>query len=454
MKKLAHGLLIVLAASYIGACTALEQKEIVPELPVDEAYLDFGENNTASASVYNGWPESFEQGSKTSYAAANVTLSTGSWWMSDALIGSLTSDRKNGTRSVRIQNSGRLRMNFNLTQGASQVTILHAKFGTDANSSWELWASTNGGSSWLKLGNTVTTTSTTLSSASFGMSIGGSVRFEIRKLGGGRLNIDDIRVFTNNTTATKDNHLTLGNPSGATTSTSNTNNYLMVKAQYALAYQNSRGSARWVSWHLSPAWLGTASRCDCFTVDNSLPSGFFRATSSHYTNTGFDRGHITPSADRNLNSSDNAATFLMSNIIPQAPNLNRQTWANLEAYCRQLINQGNELYIISGGYGQGGSGSQGGVTNTIANGAITVPSRNWKVIVVLPIGSNDVNRVTTSTRVIAVDMPNAQNVNSSWGIYRTSVDAIEASTGLNLLSNVPVAIQNVIEAVVDNGPTS
>jgi endonuclease G, mitochondrial len=47
-------------------------------------------------------------------------------------------------------------------------------------------------------------------------------------------------------------------------------------------------------------------------------------------------------------------------------------------------------------------------------------------------------------------MPNVQGIrNNDWRIYRTSVDAIEAATGYNFLSNVPVAIQNVIEASVD-----
>lgn len=175
---------------------------------------------------------------------------------------------------------------------------------------------------------------------------------------------------------------------------------------------------------------------------------------SNYTNTGFDRGHQCPSDDRDFSATDNAATFLMTNIMPQAPKLNQITWAALETYCRTLIAAGNELYIIAGGYGTGGTGSNGGVTNSIAGGAINVHSYYWKVIVVLPIGSNDVSRVTTSTRVIAVKMPNTQTVsNQAWGTYRFSVNSIESLTGYDFLSNVSTSIQSVIEASVDNGPT-
>ena len=228
----------------------------------------------------------------------------------------------------------------------------------------------------------------------------------------------------------------------------------MVKTQFTLAYNNSRGTPAWVAWHISPEWDGTAARCDCFATDNALPAGFYKATTSNYTNTGFDRGHQCPSADRDLTSADNASTFLMTNIMPQSPNLNQITWAALETYCRTLMGAGNEMYVYSGGYGSGGTGSLGGVTTTIAGGAITVPSNYWKVIVVLPQGSNDVARVSTSTRVIAVNMPNNQTVNAqTWGYYRVSVASLQNTLGYNFLSNVSTSIQNVIEASADTGPT-
>ncbi|MDZ4756584.1 MAG: DNA/RNA non-specific endonuclease [Bacteroidota bacterium] len=412
------------------------------------------EKPTASVS---GFPEQFESGTKTAYAAANVTLASGSWNLSNALIGTSSSDRKNGSQAVRITSTGIVSMNFNVTAGASQVLVAHAKYGSDGSSTWQLDASTDGGSTWAQVGSTQTTSSTTLSTASFSMSYTGNVRFRIKKLTGTsyRINIDDFDIQDNGSaTATRDDNMGMGNPSGATTSTSDSNNYLMSKTQYTLAYNNSKAGPKWVSWHLSSAWKGSATRCDCFTGDASLPTGYFKSTTGNYTNTGFDRGHMCPSDDRDGSAADNAATFLMTNIMPQAPVLNQQTWASLETYCRTLLTQGYECYIISGAYGQGGTGSNGGTTNTINNGKINVGSRYWKVIVVLPIGSNDASRVSTATRVIAVDMPNNQNVNSnSWGYYRTTVDAIESATGYNFLSNISTTIQSTIESAVDSGLT-
>jgi endonuclease G len=76
------------------------------------------------------------------------------------------------------------------------------------------------------------------------------------------------------------------------------------------------------------------------------------------------------------------------------------------------------------------------------------------VVVVLPEGSSDASRVTTGTRVIAINTPNTTSINTNWGTYRTTVDAIESATGYNILSAVSTAVQDVVEARVDNGPTS
>jgi endonuclease G len=252
---------------------------------------------------------------------------------------------------------------------------------------------------------------------------------------------------------TRDPHLALGNPSNATKDERNADNFLIEHPQFVLSYNRSRGTANWVAWHLSKAWRGTAKRQNNFRPDTSIPSAWFRATTTHYTNSGFDRGHMCPSDDRDGSEEDNSATFLMTNIVPQAPKNNQETWRLLEEYCRRLADEGNEMYIYSGVYGSGGIGSNG-QRSTLADGQITVPARIWKVIVVLPVGTNDIARINANTRIIAVDTPNTQAVEEKpWGDYRVSVRDIERATGLNFFAGLPQALQNTIETKVDNGPT-
>ena len=251
-------------------------------------------------------------------------------------------------------------------------------------------------------------------------------------------------------TAATDSTLVMGNPSNATTNESDFGNYLLKEGYYSVSYNRDRGMSNWVSWHVVPTDLGSISRQDDFRANSNLPAGWYQVQNTSYGSSGFDRGHMCPSADRTSSIEANSSTFLMTNMIPQAPRNNQITWAGLEDYCRTLVQAGNELYIISGSYGEGGTTTSGGLATTIDNGRITVPANVWKVVVVIANGANDLSRVTSSTRVISVIMPNNDNITNDWKSYRTSVDFIEQETGYDILSKVSVATQNTIEARVDN----
>ncbi|SFB93460.1 GEVED domain-containing protein [Kaistella jeonii] len=153
------------------------------------------EPQTTCTTLSAPW-EDFEIGTKGPYATGNVTCTAGSWNMSDALIGNIPNDKKNGNSSVRMQNAGVISMNFDLTNGLGTVNILHAVFGSDFSSTWRLEASTDGGVTWTDyVSSTITTSSTTLTNQSFTVNLSGNVRFRIVKISGiNKINIDDIYV--------------------------------------------------------------------------------------------------------------------------------------------------------------------------------------------------------------------------------------------------------------------
>ncbi len=233
-------------------------------------------------------------------------------------------------------------------------------------------------------------------------------------------------------------HLAMGNPSNAG---ENPNNYLMIKPQYALSYSRERGTPNWVAWQLNQSWLGNTERQNDFRPDDSLPSDWYRVKPNDYTGSGYDRGHMVPSADRTATVQDNSATFLMTNIVPQTPDNNRGAWRELEEYCRYLVKQGKELYIIAG--------VDGGSRRIGRNKVVTAPSYTWKVIVVLDQPGQGLQGISQDTRVIAVNVTNRQNTGDDWKRYIVSVDEIEAKTGYNFLTKVPESIQQVIESKVD-----
>jgi endonuclease G len=429
--------------------------------------------------------ENFEYGTKTGYASAAVTLSTGSWTLNDALIGNSAADAKNGAASARLR-TGDITMNFDI-KGITTLYIQHAKYGTDANTTWQLFESTDGGTTYTQVGKDIAETTTTLVLDSFKIASAPKVRFQIKKTSATvRVNIDDITfkgigdpgvtvnvpdtppADTSNTSSAAtprkvtigsdappssgdNSNLLFGNPSGASTVTND--NFLIDQGYYVESYNATKGEPNWVSWHLDATNITSASgRQNTFAAYSGLPIGDYQVQSNSYSGSGFDRGHNCPSADRTSSVNANDATFLMTNMIPQAPQNNQQTWGNLENYLRDQVTAGNEVYIVMGNYGTGGVGSLSTtVVNSINNNHVNVPSNVWKIAVILPVGNGDLARVTASTRVIAVNTPNINSINSDWTKYITTLQAIETATGFNLLSNLPSTVKASLETKVDPG---
>ncbi len=235
-------------------------------------------------------------------------------------------------------------------------------------------------------------------------------------------------------------HLALGNPSNAVTNPVNANNYLMVSDAFALSYNRDKAIANWVAWRLTAGDLGDAERQNDFRPDDRLPAGWNRIIPADYTGSGFDRGHLCPSVDRSRSVEINSATFLMTNIAPQTPDLNQGPWEKLETYSRSIVRRFGNLYIVAGSYG---------TSRELEKSKITVPTNFWKIILILPPGT-DISAINSDTRVIAVDMPNAGGIKEkNWRDYRTTAREIEQKTGNDFFSNLPKNIQNDLETKVD-----
>ncbi len=253
----------------------------------------------------------------------------------------------------------------------------------------------------------------------------------------------------------------LGNPSNATTDTTNHGHYLILRDQYAVDYNDTTREPNWVSWNLTSEDVGGSGRSPVFFQDTTLPAGFYQVLTTDYSGSGYDRGHMCPSADRTVTRADNDVTFFMSNMVPQSPDNNQGVWANFESYSRTLAAAGNELLIISGTSGFAGS--------TIASG-VAIPGYVWKIVVVVPLGPGTaIDRIITAgaaataagksitdptspgyIRVITIKTPNIAGVRSTpWQDFTVTPAQIQADTGYSFFTALPVSIANAFRAVVD-----
>src|SRR5690348_10659237 len=104
----------------------------------------------------------------------------------------------------------------------------------------------------------------------------------------------------------------LGNPSNATADPNNTNHFLIVRSVEALDYSDYLREPNWASWDLTSSDLGNSGRSEAFAADTSLPPLFYQVKSNDYSGSGYDRGHLCPSADRTVSLETNTLVFLMS----------------------------------------------------------------------------------------------------------------------------------------------
>ena len=255
-----------------------------------------------------------------------------------------------------------------------------------------------------------------------------------------------MAAATASTTAQYANHTEFGVPVDANPA----DDEIVERTEFTASFSKARGIPNWVSYNLEATHITPGQdRCDCFTYDPMLPADFTRYTTADYTGAGsaagfgIDRGHLARSFDRTSGSLDNARTFYFTNIIPQASDNNQGPWADLENHIGAMAQGGTkEVWVIAGAHG-----SQGTVKG---EGVITIPASVWKVALIMPRnqGLADVDS-RDDVEVIAIIMPNISFTNGlidNWQHYRTTVDAVEALTGYDVLSLLPDQVEIAVES--------
>jgi len=124
--------------------------------------------------------------------------------------------------------------------------------------------------------------------------------------------------------------------------------HMLFNREYIVGYSYLFRQARWAMEVIDPENKAVnVERKDPFRADLRIPEQF-RATLEDFSGSGYDRGHLVPSADRRATRLQNSETFLLTNMSPQLPEFNRKIWRVLEEAVRNLAALYLEVYVVCG----------------------------------------------------------------------------------------------------------
>lgn len=188
---------------------------------------------------------------------------------------------------------------------------------------------------------------------------------------------------------------------------------LICRQGYELYHDNVAKIPAWVAWSITPEHVnGCVARSNAFATDQSLQGK--GSTPADYVGSGYDQGHLANDAHQSWDVTVEHESFLMSNMSPQLPGLNRGIWKLLETstgawvFSRQhtLIVYAGNIYDVDR-------------DKKIGSSKVTVPHQLWKIVI-------DKN----TNEVLAFLFPQAEDQGNDLTKVQVTVADVEKAAGI------------------------
>jgi endonuclease G len=207
---------------------------------------------------------------------------------------------------------------------------------------------------------------------------------------------------------------------------------------FLVGYSDVRGNPLWVEYALTAVPENTPSlkRPSRFTTDwRSLN----RLSHESYQKSGYDRGHMAPNyaISRLYGAAGQADSFLLTNITPQKKNLNQKLWERLEEVeIGTFAPAMGKIWVLTGPV------FTGSVERLSSDWKVEIPDAFFKIYITDTAPPNQ-------PQALAFLMPQSVNGKEPLAQFVTSIDDIEAQTGLDFFADLEDDVENAVEASVD-----
>jgi endonuclease G len=225
---------------------------------------------------------------------------------------------------------------------------------------------------------------------------------------------------------------------------------LLVLREFVVCYDVQRRIPLWAAYQLTSAEIIQKERRDAFRTDPRLTDAE-NAHCADYRGTGYDRGHSVPRDDMNRTFEVQADTFLLSNMSPQTPALNRGIWRWLEDLGRVWGKEFNTVYVIMGPVFVGLH------SRTLPSGRVAIPTEFFKMVIrrdqngdlqaeTFLLTNGSLLPVPPGTMGVPGQPLTAQQADDYLLQHSTSIGFIEQLTGLKFFPDLPIAQRQTLES--------
>ena len=204
---------------------------------------------------------------------------------------------------------------------------------------------------------------------------------------------------------------------------------ILKRVAYTASYNSDLRIPNWVAWQLTGGHTeGKNKRAGVkFHEDTDVPMP--RAVDFDYVRSGYDRGHLCPSADNRWDAIAQEQSFLLTNVCPQDHNLNIGDWHELEKLCRKWAKTYGSIYVAAGPV------LFKGKHKSIGKNKVTVPEAFFKVVLCMEGKPKAIGFVYRN-----------ESGNRPKSYYVNTIDDVERITGIDFFPALPDNVENDVEA--------
>lgn len=199
-------------------------------------------------------------------------------------------------------------------------------------------------------------------------------------------------------------------------------------AGFSISFNKNNATPNYVIWELlKDETQGEKGRSNVFWTDPDIEGC---PSTRDYVRSGYDRGHMCPSADQKWSEEAMNDCFVMANICPQSHELNNGAWKTLENKERQWAERDSAIMIVAGPIYDREDKIR------IGEAGVRVPSAFFKVLMAPYI---------EEPRGIAFVYPNMK-AEGNMQNYAMSIDELEQLLGFDFFPALPDDIENKVES--------